>query len=304
MSEALKAPELFVFETTHRVYYNTQKPVPIKDVITALQGLEGVLKSLPQVVSGLTGIEIEGCEFLVQSIESGSLTEEIAIRFFFKDRAGLDAFVDKIGANKVMKGAVITAAIAGIVVYGLSLSMSGKPAPNITANNNVIINIGAGEVNMTPESFAAVVRAAVGDKKGTAESTLKLIAPARSDPGSTVTMNGVGMAGESGQKLEISAASISEAPVKLDLGANERIEEFPDVELYIRATNLDSKKVGWAGKLSNRADRLPIELDPSVSENDIFGRASVRVDAAVIYTEKGKSRSLKASRIYVRRVIK
>jgi hypothetical protein len=47
---------------------------------------------------------------------------------------------------------------------------------------------------------------------------------------------------------------------------------------------------------------LPIELDPSVFEADIFGKTEVDVAAALIYKEKVKSRELKPSRIYVRRV--
>lgn len=296
--------EVFVFESTHRVYYNTKNPVPIKDVIIALQGLEGVLKSLPKVMTGLTGVEIDGVEFLVQSIESGSLIEDIAIKFFFKDRAGLDAFVEKMGANKMVKGGVIAAALAGLVGYGLHAAMSGKPSPNITANNNVIINIGAGEVNMTPEQFTAVVKAAVGDKKGVAESALKFINPARKDPGSTVVFDEPGSEDKTAQKIEFSASAISEAPARIELDANERLEEYKGATLTIRATNLDSKKTGWAGKLGHREERLPIELDPSVSESEIFGRATVIVDAALVFKEKGRSRELKPARIYIRKVHK
>lgn len=304
MVNSVSVSDVFVYETTHRVYYNTTKPVPIKDVVLALQGLEGVLKSLPKVMTGLTGVKIQSCEFLVQSIESGSLIEDIAVRFFFKDRAGLDAFVDKMGSNKMVKGSVIAVGIAGIVGYGLHAAMSGKPSPNITANNNVIINIGAGEVNMTPEQFTAVVKAAVGDKKSVAESALKFIDPARRDPGSTVSIDGAAGVDGAKSKVEFSAAAIAEAPARIDLDVNERLEEFTSTTLTIRATNLDSKKLGWAGKLGPREERLPIELDPSVSEADIFGRTTVVVDAALVFKEKGKSRELKPARIYVRKVYK
>lgn len=302
---AVKASDVYAFEASHRIYYNTKKPVPIKEVILALQGLEGVLKSLPKVMTGLTGVDIEGVEFLVERVEAGSLIEDIIVKFLFKDQAGLDAFIEKMGSNKMVKGGLITAALAGIVGYGLHAAMSGKPAPNITANNNVIINIGAGEVNMTPEQFAAIVKAAVVDKKGTAESALKFIGPARMDRGSTVELVNPGDGKSSSAPIHFSAEAIAEAPAKIELGANERFEEFTKVPLTIRATNLDSKKSGWAGKLDMfNEHRLPIELDPSIDEDDIFGKTTVVVDAALIFREKGRSRQLMPARIYVRHVYK
>lgn len=283
----------FVFQASHRVYYDTKKPVPIKEVIIALQGLDGLLRPLPLLMSNLTGIDIDGGEVLIHSIESGSLIEDVIIRFFFKDKASLDAFIDKLSENKKVKAIVITAAVASLAGYGLHMATSNQPTPSITATNSVIIQNGAGSLNISNEAFSAALKNAVTDKKAAAESALKFISPARSDPGSSVQFDG---------QISIPSSAVMEAPRKLVLDANERVEEFEKTILTIRATNLDSKKNGWAGRLGNREDRLPIELDPSVSEADIFGRTEVDVAAALIYKEKGKSRELKPSRIYVRRV--
>lgn len=285
---------LFVYKATHRIYYNTAKPVPIREVILALQGLEGVLKPLPKVVSSLTGIAVDDSRFLIQSIESGSLIEDIAIWFIFKDKEKMEAFIRKLGENNAVRYTVISAAIAATVVYGLHMATSDKSAPSITATNSIIINAGAGAINISPEAFSAAVHASIADKKGVAESALKLIGPARADPGSTVKFDG----------LELSSSAIAEAPARIELDANERIEEYRAVQLTIRATNLDSRKSGWAGKLGPREERLPIELDPAVAEADIFGRTAVIVDAALVFKEKGQSRELKPARIYVRKVIK
>jgi hypothetical protein len=283
----------FIFQSPHRVYYNTRKALPVKEVILALQGLDGLLKPLPLALSSLTGIEINGAEYLIQNIESGSLTEDIIVRFFFKDRASLDAFIDKLSDNKVVKTTVITAVIAGIAGYGLHMAMADKPAPSITATNSVIIQNGAGSLNISNEAFSAAIAGAVTDKKAAIENALKFIGPARMDSNSSVQFDG---------GLSIPPSAIAEATRKIELQANERLEEFVNTLLTIRATNLDSKKSGWAGRLGNRDDRLPIELDPSVRPEEIFGKASVPVDAALIYKEKGKSRELKPSRIYVRRI--
>lgn len=292
MSE--KQDSVFAYEATHRVYYTTEKPVPLKEVIVALQGLEGVLKPLPKLLEGVTGIHIDGCEFLIEKVESGSLIEDVVVRLLFKDKASMDAFIDKIGENKVVKTTIITAAIAGLVGYGLHLAMGDKPAPQINATNSVIIQNGAGQLNIHPEVFKAAIREAAVDKKGAAESALRFISPARADNKATIELD---------DRLIIPQAAVAEAPRKIDLEPNERHEEFVNTVLTLRAANLDSKKSGWAGRLGNRDERLPIELDPTVSESEIFGRATVTVDAALIYKEKGRSRELKPSRIYVRRII-
>lgn len=293
----------YVYETTHRIYYNTTKPVPIKEVILALQGLEGVLKLVPKAVSTLTGIEIEGSEFLIQSIESGSLIEDVAIQFFFKDKANFEAFVVKMGQNKIVKTTVITAIIAGVIGYGLSQAMGTKPAPGITATNSVIIQNGAGTLNITPEAFAAGIKSAVTDKKGAAEGALKMLGPARAQPGSSVFLGGDAAKPDVYSEFEIPPNVVAEAPARIELAANERLEEFKNVKLAIRAANLDSKKNGWAGRLALREERLPIELDPAVQESEIFGRQEVMVNAALVYKEKGPSRELKPARIYVRQVL-
>lgn len=293
-------PQQYVWEATHRIYYNTEQPVPIKEVIIALQGLEGILRVLPKAVTALTGIDVAETQFLVQSIESGSLQEDFIVKFFFGDKEKFDEFAEKMGKSKVVKTAVISAIIAGIVAYGVIKATSPGTAPNITATNSVIIQGGAGSLNITPEAFEAAMRGAVGDKKAVAESALKLMAPARSQPGSSVSISPVDAPSLG---FEFPAKAVAEVPARIELESNERIEEYQNTRLAIRATNLDSKKNGWAGKLALREERLPIELDPSVSEADIFGRQEIMVDAALVYKEKGRSRELKPARIYVRRVI-
>ena len=293
--------EMYVFEATQRIVYNTKKPVPIKEVIIALQGLEGILKPVPQVLKALTGVEIERGEVLIQSLETGSLIEEIVIRFFFKDKAKLEEFIDKLGATKGMKALVLTAIVAGLAGYGLHWAAGQKATPTIQATNSVIIQNGAGAMNIDPKAFeAAIAAAASGNKKAIAESALKLTSPVRADPDSSITISG--SADPDQTALSIPYKAVAEAPARIELEPNERIEEFKGVELTVRATNLDSRKQGWAGKLGPREERLPIELDPSVAESDLFGRTNVKVDAALIFKEKGRSRELKPARIYVRQV--
>ena len=296
-------PTEWVFEASYRVYYNTKNPVPIREIVSSLQGLEGLLQCVPQALSNLTGIQIDSSEFLVQTIESGSLIEDFLLRFFFKDKESFEAFAQKLGENKKMRAAVIAAIVAGAIGYGLhwAATASKQPTPSITATNSVIIQNGAGVLNISPEVFQEKLLAALSDKKAVAASAIKTISPNRSDPKSTIRLGSPEDAAVAG--LEIPASAIAEAPTKLVLEPNERIEKYTNTVLHLRAMNLDSSTKGWAGKLSNREERLPIELDPAVSVSEIFGRDSVRVDADLVFLEDSRSKELKPKRIYVRRVL-
>lgn len=297
-----KEPKQWVYEASYQVYYNTKTPVPIKEIISSLQGLDVLLRCVPKALESFTGVEIEGTEFLVQTIESGSLLEKFIVKFFFKDEKSFEDFAQKLGENKMVKGAAIAAVVAAVLGYGLhwATTAANQSTSSITANNSVIIQNGAGVMNMSEEAFKAMILEAIQDKKAVAESAIKAVAPNRGDKESTLQIGPSDTPSVSG--VEISSASIAGTPSKLVLEPNERIEKHANVELHIRATNLDSKTTGWAGKLASREERLAIELDPSVSESELFGKESVRVQADLIFTESGKSGELKPKRIYVHKV--
>lgn len=284
-----------VFQATHTLYYTTEKPVPIPDVIASLQALNELLKDVPKLVGALTGTTIEGAEFYIDELASGSLLERITVRFLFKDDAGLDAFVDKLRDNGVIRTTIIAAAIGMLVMQGIQLARGSDPAPNVTVSNNTIINIGADAVGKQPGEVEAIVRAVVADKqRATAENAVKLLAPARSDASSKLVING-----EEAQPLEISAEAIRETPTRVERVVNERIEERNNVQVHLRAMDLDKADKGWAGRLEGMEQRLPIELDPALDKNALFGKTSVQADIYLIHKANAAG-TLKPNRIYIR----
>lgn len=294
--------EKFVFETSYKIYYKTENPVPIKQIISSLQGLEGIVKYLPAALTNLTGVEIQDSEFLIQSIEAGSLWEEIFVKLTFGNKENLDAFLAKTHANKPVRNTIIGVALLGLVGYGMHLAASASKtaAPTITATNSVIIQNGAGVLNLSPEAVQKHIEAAVKDKKSVAESAVRFIAPARAEANATISV-GDAQDFEAG-KIEIPSKAIKETPARLELEPNERIEVYKNTKLQIRALNLDSHTTGWKGRISAREDKLPIVFAPEVDLSTLFGRETLLVDADLVFAEKGKSRELQPKRIYVHRV--
>lgn len=290
----------YVYSAVHKIHYNTKNPVPLSEVIVALEALQGLLRDVPAVIEGITGADVLRSEFFIERIETGSLIEDVLVKLFFKDEADFEAFMGKIRENGVIRNTIVGVVIGGLVMYGAMsvLGASKASAPNITANNNTIINIGAGEVKMTPEQFQSIIENAVTDKKRNAQNAVKFLAPARQDAESSVSIGGAEVSGN----VVITPAAIAEAPQRVDSIKNQKIEEVGAATVQIRASDLDSKKNGWAGKIEGRTNRVKIVLDPVIDESELFGKQSITADVTIIHTMKSGANELAPSTIVIRKI--
>lgn len=297
------AIEEFSCFVEHQVYYSTRTPVPIGEVVEALQGLERLLHSLPRALEKVTAVHIADAKIFVERVESGSLLEKVMIKLFFKSEQELEDFLDRIRANldgkPMLKNALITAVVAGLAAYGILLAAKAlqQPTPNITANNNVIINIGAGEVNMSPEEFRAIVETAVKDKKDHAKAAVKFVKPARGDGNASITFDG-------NEAFDIEPRAIAETPAAVHLDPIRRVEELKQATVLIRAGDMDKAQSGWAGAVQGVTERLPIELDPTVSPVQLFGRQNRQVvaDVAITYQQDGRSGTWVPKALFIRAI--
>lgn len=117
----------------------------------------------------------------------------------------------KIGNGK-MRNALVGAVVIGLVGYGLVLATKAMAPSNTShfeANNNTIINIGAGEANISPDRLQAIIESTVTNKKTLAKSSIKTLAPARADEGSTMVI------GTGGGTVTIPAETIKKPQLKL-----------------------------------------------------------------------------------------
>lgn len=295
----------YVFTSTHEIFYSNRDPVPIAEIVESLLALERIVKASPRVLEGITRVPIERVEVYVEELATGSLLERIAVKLFFKDEADLDAFLarvrDRIRKPGMERNLLIGAVIFALAGYGAWLAANSQKVPNapaIMANNNVIINLGAGEVDLTPEAFRAIVEAAVTDKKDLAKSAVRFFKPARSDSEAGIRL-------DDNEALTFPSPVIAATPVQLEFDKQERVEHFKDVDLHIRATNLDSMKKGWAALMPGYIDRrVRLELDPSVKPTDVAGRFQLRADVSVIYKLDKTAKKQVADYILLREVIK
>lgn len=293
-----------VLELTFReqFYYSTERPVSVKEIIKSLQGWEAIAKQSKDVFSKIADTEVDGVEVEVELLRSGSLSEDLVIKLLFGSREKLDKFVEKchavIGEGPV-RNTLVFAVIAGMVGYGLYLASSAMGQDNVShfeANNNVIINIGAGATNMTPDGLKSVIESSVQNKKAVAAAAIKTISPARGDDNAELVI------GSGNTKVVIPQETIRQAPTSVTMDPLTKVENFSDVDVQIRALDLDNPSKGWAAVVPGIIERrVRLTLDPGVKPESLAGRMSFRGDITV--TSALKNDEYKPTEILLREII-
>lgn len=295
----------FVLEVAHRVYYSNREAIPISEIASSLVALERILLRSPRVMSMVTSVPIDRAEVFVEDITSGSLKEDIIVKLFFKNQEELDAFLlkinEKLGQHKVVKNALLAALILSVIgagAYGAAkLFGSPEAAKTINVNNNVIINIAATESGMTPTQLEKIIKAAISDKKANAQDAVEFIRPARRDPEATISL-------ENSEVLAISSETIAKTPSSLKFEDTPTEQFIPDVDLQIRATNLDSQQSGWAGIIPSLVNRrVKLVLADDVDPKAVAGRFFVRADVIVHSKPQGEKKQIKPYQITLVRLI-
>lgn len=297
----------FVFEAAHRVYYSTTNPVPVGDIASSLLALEKIIAASQGAFEGVTAVEIDKIELLIAKLESGSLVEDFVIKFFFKDQAGLDAFVQKVRSKTLENGMVgkslvvgtVLAAVLGTGAYYAASQAKTAGQTTITANNNLIINIGAGEVGISPETFRSIVESAIKDKKSLAENSVQFFKPARADKNASITF-------DDNDAVRFAPDVIAATPRTVKIEKPDYSKDYSDVDLQIRATDLDHHKTGWAGVIPDLIDRrIPLKIAENIKPSDL-NHFQVRADVTVFYKRKsrGGGSELEPHYVLVRNVIR
>lgn len=296
---------IYVYQTSFRISYTNREPVPVQEVIKSLQALQGILPKVPDLIEGWLDVKISYGEFFIESLETGSLIEDILMKLYFANQEELDAFMAKIRSNPMLRNSLAGLALGVLVTWGAMTALGSKtPANQVTIANSTIINVGAQQTGLTPEAFEAVVRQAVGDqKKKVAENAVKLVHPAKADPQAEFQISGTTEPQKADQPvLRMTPEQVAAVPVDVNIQKNERIVDKQRVPIVIRAVDLDSDTSGWKGRLSTSDDIVKIELDPKVNKTDIYGKTQVIADVSLIYTEKRKKNELTLEKIFIRQV--
>lgn len=307
----------FTLLIEHSVKYTNEQPLAVKDVIESLSALNKVsVYFLPQALAELTDTAIVSAELLVEGFQQGSFVEDVLVKLFFKDEEEMNKFLERIregGRNvyrnlpgegrPVLKNAVaVTCVIGALVTAGAIYAISTKETQpsavtlNITDSNFVVI--GAESYQISPDQFVKVIEKVGGtDKKKLAQAAVKIIAPAKKEEGAAVVM-------DQNEKLSIPASTVKEVPDNVDFEPYETDQRHPDVDIEIRATDLDSASKGWAAIIRGLIDRrVKLLFDDGVNPEALAGKFKVRADVSVKYKMSAKTKKLEPVSITVEKLI-
>lgn len=301
-------PETNTLRVSHGFYYSTKDPVPVDTVIEALQGLDGIVPSVPGLIAGiLEGVEIQQIRLFIDKIESGSLIEDFFIDVVFSGPEGYERlrqklrdkspFGDTEGERSAMKqlvGYALVAAVSAGTVY--SVVGSGQPTPNIDVHHNTVVNFGAGKFDFTPEQMALVIEAATQeDKKSLAKNAVKVIKPAKQDDEAELIIDGI-------EDIKFTQDAIQEVPAKYEPPQQEeRSQDYSDVSLVIFASDKDKRGQGWAGIVPGVVDsRIKLTINDDLNPGELHGHVSVRADIAVIYRFSAKENRMVPHHVLVK----
>jgi hypothetical protein len=292
----------------HEIRYATEHPVPVKDVIASLQGLQRISTHfLPRTLSALTGVEVIGADLFVEGFDEGSFIEDVLVKLVFGSQEKLDAFLKKAHGGVVadvkgiiVKHPIVSVAVLSLVAYGAAQAYSamngGQQSSYIQANNNVINIIGAESYRMDPEAFASILASAVGpDRNEIAQNAAKVLAPAKNEAAGVIL--------DGNQRLSITPEAVNAVPAKVEFDGPPLEEACLDVDLQIRAIDRDKVRQGWKGLIPGLVDRrVPLKLSDSVDPEVLATYATVRADVHIVY-RRDKSGNSKPRQIVVDRLV-
>lgn len=280
-------PELVI---EHHLEYTTKEPISIPEIVDALLGLERIIQRTPDVLETLfPNTKITNVNVLLANLESGSLIEDIIVKFVFGKQEDFDDFIkkvrekcqmDKLKDNKVLLTSIIVSLILTGGYYAVKKS-GGDPQKlyQIEANNNTIINIGAGMVEMSPELFKSIIETTIKKDTNLATDAIHIIKPAKKTESAEIIFDNI-------QDLKVTKNTVSSIPSYLyqeDEDA-EHFEDLKDVFLEIRAMDLDRKRQGWAAVVpAYSKERAKLQIDAIINLESLKGKSKLKGDVTLVW---------------------
>ncbi len=283
--------------SNHQIYYSNKDHLPLSDVAESLLALEKLIKQSPQTIEKFfPGLKIYDIEVYLNELQSGSLWEDVIVKFIFGNQEKFDEVItstrEKIGLKYLVdRPKLLSAILMAMLLAGGYKALTANPnssqqsIQNIQINNNIVIQAGAEIAEMPPSDFQLIIEEGVNRNNSIVKNAIKFIKPAKRDPSASITFDET-------PNLSISPETVAAMPGYLeDEVPEESIEEYHSVEVIIRATDLDHKRTGWGAVIPTIGERRTrLQLDPTINAEVLIERRKVTGDVTAVfrYTEEGE----------------
>jgi hypothetical protein len=289
------------------VRYVTSDPVPIRDIIQSLQGVETILEEMAHVLPKLVdGLQVQSIEVRVREIAQESpLRELFLVSLFLAFQQDLE---DEIVTNvESLTGyrlpnnidTMVTVLAMVLLFYGVGAIKDfvvGKYAPGPSQRMLTgLIGELAHDTGKSPEHIRETLDERYGDKtlwKRITDATSGFFGPSKRQDSAPIEINDRNIDRETVQDVPAQYLLEHETDVKL-------ARPFENVVLELHAKDRDHSGKGWAAIPHGISDqRLKLKLMEDVSAADLWGRDTVRGDIIVVYEKVGAEMIPKAVHLY------
>ena len=183
-----------------QIYYSNKEWIPAGEIASSLLALEELIKSSSEVIEKIfPGVIVERVDVYVNELRSDSLWEDLVVKFVFGSQDNFDeqisGFRKKIGMEYLDRHPNVLGVIIGAMILGSAIviydAVSGKESERavIEANNNIIINIGAGEVDIDSEDLKEIISGVIKSNPSITDAAVEVVSPARKNPNARIVIN-------------------------------------------------------------------------------------------------------------------
>lgn len=258
-------------KSEHQFYYQTESPVTARMLAESLLGLEGVVERSSEIIGRLIPeIGRLDAEVLITSIELGSYKENFIVRLIFgkgeEAEKRIDQLRKKLGLHKMDSKKLVGFAIAAAILYAAYLySKKGEGAkPEATVHIENSFNTIGSEMNLSREEVLALIETAITNKEDLKKHVVRLMHPANEAKGGKVLI-------DENETFAIPKEVVEVVPNHYEKEeADEPVKDFDNIQMVVRAADLDKVTQGWAAIIAEVSDkRLPLHVMPEVDVNKV-----------------------------------
>lgn len=291
----------FSVDSSYTFHYDTRRPVPIREAIESLIGIEKLLATLPRVTKKLVGLDDFSIEIVIEDVHTGSLLERIGVRYVFGSEDKMNEFIDRV--KKIMPpSALVPVLVAAVLAYGGYLLTRPTPAPTTTVGDitNSIVVVGSGSQVIPPEVATAVIEG-VRNKREIAGATIEVLRPAMNEPGSSLKIYS-GSTDGSTVRFEVPPVEVAKIPVELPNEPVEVSASLIHVPVDVRAIDLDNPSKGWEGRIEGVTGRIKIEFDSHINLEDVANKRRFIADVVLTSRYRGSESEPRPHSMFIEQI--
>lgn len=268
-------------------FFFDRKTTPsLQEVVDSLQGFDAIAKRFPKILSALLDAPIKSVTVDVNKIEIGSLYDDLIVKFAFGGQEQMDLFMnemhEKFMNHKAVPFVLFFALLiaGGIIAYNVIAPDEASSSPVINSNNTTIINMISADVGKDADAVREIIERAIprSDSIKLAKDSYKIF-------GAFGDSNSLKFKDFEAYKLPRDV--VDTFPSSLDFDSVQELKDFENVDVQIRAADLDSVKSGWAAKVPSVSDRrIKVKVANAVDVSKVQIGANVKADVTVVYKMK------------------